>query len=105
MIKKYSRPSQKRAVRIRSKIRQLAGRPRLSVFRSLKYIYAQIIDDTQGVTLVAARGQKAAAVGTELAKKAQLKKIIEVVFDRGSYRYLGQVRQLAEAARQGGLKF
>lgn len=91
-------------------------RPRLSVFRSNKYIYAQIIDDQKGQTLVSAskkdveklegtKTQKARAIGMALADKAKKKKIKEVAFDRGSFAYKGRVKALAEGAREGGLKF
>lgn len=96
---------QSREARVRSKIRKSGTRPRLSVFRSNKAIYAQIIDDNKGETLVAAFGQVAGLVGETLAKKALVKKIKEVVFDRGRYQYHGQVKALAEGARKGGLKF
>ena len=107
----------KRRARVRGKISGTAQRPRLSVFRSAKHIYAQIIDDTNGVTLCAASsmdkdfegfgGNKEAAkkVGAAIAKKAVEKGITEVVFDRGGYLYHGRVKELAEAAREGGLKF
>ncbi|MBI3443541.1 50S ribosomal protein L18 [Candidatus Woesebacteria bacterium] len=90
---------------------------RLSVFRSSKYIYAQIIDDEKGATLVSfsdknlkfseklTKVQKAATTGEELAKRALKKKIKKVVFDRGRYKYHGRVRALAEGARKGGLVF
>ena len=105
----------KRHPRVRSKISGTAECPRLNVFRSSKNIYAQIIDDINGVTLVAAStlelegngGNKEAAfkVGEAIAKKAADKGITEVVFDRGGYIYHGRVKELAEGARQGGLKF
>ncbi|MGI6029962.1 MAG: 50S ribosomal protein L18 [Eubacteriales bacterium] len=105
----------KRHQRIRNKISGTAERPRLNVFRSLKNIYAQIIDDVAGVTLVSASslelegngGNKdaAKAVGQLVAKKALEKGITEVVFDRGGYVYHGRVQELAEGAREGGLKF
>lgn len=105
----------KRHTRVRSKISGTAECPRLNVFRSNKNIYAQIIDDINGVTLVAAStlevegngGNKEAAfkVGEAIAKKAADKGITEVVFDRGGYIYHGRVKELAEGARQGGLKF
>lgn len=105
----------KRHTRVRSKISGTADCPRLNVFRSNKNIYAQIIDDINGVTLVAAStlevegngGNKEAAfkVGEAIAKKAADKGITEVVFDRGGYIYHGRVKELAEGARQGGLKF
>jgi large subunit ribosomal protein L18 len=95
-------------------------RPRLSVYRSLKHIYAQVIDDTQGRTLVAASTQdaevqkqlkdkdksgQAAVVGEVLAKRAQAAGVKQIVFDRGGYKYHGRVKSLAEAARKGGLDF
>ena len=103
--------------RVRNKISGTAARPRLDVFRSAKHIYAQIIDDETGVTLVAAStvdkdfneygGNKdaAKAVGLKIAEKAQAKNIKDVVFDRGGYLYHGRVRSLAEGAREGGLNF
>jgi large subunit ribosomal protein L18 len=105
-----------RKQRTRKQIIGLTDRPRLSVFRSLKHFYMQIIDDKKGVTLCSAsdkdvttKGKKgvevASAVGTEIAKKAQDKKISKVVFDRGPYQYHGRVKAAAEAARAGGLKF
>lgn len=107
----------RRHKRIRAKISGSAARPRLDVFRSNANIYAQIIDDENGVTLLSAStldkefegygGNKEAAkaVGTMIAKKALEKGITEVVFDRGGYVYHGRVQALAEAAREGGLKF
>ena len=107
----------KRHVRVRAKISGTPECPRLDVFRSAKHIYAQIIDDVNGVTLCAASsmdkdvegfgGNKEAAkkVGSAIAKKAADKGITEVVFDRGGYIYHGRVKELAEAAREGGLKF
>lgn len=105
----------KRHTRVRSKISGTAECPRLNVFRSNTNIYAQIIDDVNGVTLVSASslelegngGNKEAAfkVGEAIAKKAADKGITEVVFDRGGYIYHGRVKELAEGARQGGLKF
>ena len=103
--------------RVRAKISGTAERPRLDVFRSAKNIYAQVIDDVAGVTLVSAStaeksfteygGNKEAAkkVGAAIAKRAADKGIAEVVFDRGGYIYHGRVKELAEAAREGGLKF
>ena len=99
---------------IRSKISGTAARPRLAVFRSNKSIYAQLVDDTTGTTLVAAtslNGEKATKieqstmVGKAIAAKALEKGITEVVFDRSGYLYHGRVKQLAEGAREGGLKF
>jgi large subunit ribosomal protein L18 len=104
--------------RIRTKISGSAGRPRLAIYRSLNHIYAQIIDDAAGSTLVSAStnetawrgktgGNIAAAkeIGKTIAERAKEKGIEEVVFDRGGYIYHGRVRSLAEAAREGGLKF
>lgn len=104
----------RRRNRIRAKVSGTASVPRLAVFKSLKYVYAQLIDDEKGVTLVAAtsKGAKAAgkveaakSVGKEIAKKASEKNIAKAVFDRGGYIYTGRVRALAEGAREGGLVF
>lgn len=97
--------SEQRKLRVRSKIRKLSSRPRLSVFRSNKLIYAQIIDDTKGVTVASAKGKDSNKVGEEIAKKSLTKKVKDVVFDKGEYRYHGRVRVLADAARKGGLNF
>ena len=103
--------------RVRGKISGTAECPRLNVFRSTKNIYTQIIDDVKGVTLVAASsldkefngngGNKEAArkVGEMIAKRAAEKGISQVVFDRGGYIFHGRVKELAEGAREGGLKF
>ena len=108
---------QKRHLRVRNHVAGTAARPRLNVFRSLAHIYAQIIDDENGMTLAAAssldkdfKGKggniaAAKAVGAAIAKKAIEKGISEVVFDRGGYIYHGRVAALAQAARDGGLKF
>ena len=105
---------------MRNKIVGTPERPRLSVFRSSKHIYAQLIDDLQGVTLAAAssahpdvRGsapyggnvKAAAVVGKKLAEAAKEKGISKAAFDRGHYRYHGRVKALADAAREGGLQF
>lgn len=110
----------KRHARVRVKVSGTAARPRLCVYRSLENIYAQIIDDVAGNTLVACstkekavvaltegktKVEQAKIVGVELAKKATAKGIEEVVFDRGGYLYIGRVQALAEGAREGGLKF
>lgn len=92
-------------LRTRAKIRATASRPRLSVYKSNKYIYAQIIDDVKGVTMASAKGTKPIEVGVEIAKKSIAKKIKLVVFDRGAYKYHGKVKALAESAREGGLEF
>ncbi len=107
----------RRHKRVRGKISGTAECPRLNVFRSASNIYAQIVDDMKGVTLVAASsldkefegtgGNKEAArkVGQMIAKRAVEKGIAQVVFDRGGYLYHGRVKELAEGAREGGLKF
>jgi large subunit ribosomal protein L18 len=105
--------------RIRKKLRGTAERPRLNVYRSLNHIYAQVIDDLSGKTLVAAstaEGKKedrrtggnvaaAKAVGKTIAERAKAKGVTKVVFDRGGYIYHGRVRALADAAREAGLQF
>ena len=100
--------------RLRSQVSGTATRPRLAVFKSNKFVYAQIIDDEAGKTLVAtdsrkeAKGtplEKAKAVGLQIAEKAIKAKIDTVVFDRGGFRYQGIVAMLADGAREGGLKF
>jgi large subunit ribosomal protein L18 len=111
---------QRRHARARRGLAGAPARPRLSVFRSLKQIYAQVIDDTTGTTLVAAstldpeirsqvagkkKGEAAATVGAILAQRAKVKGISAVVFDRGGYLYHGRVRALAESARKAGLQF
>lgn len=122
MINKPSRAAArvKRHYRIRNKVSGTAQQPRLAVFRSNKHIYAQIIDDVAGNTLVAASTleadvaskvehtstvEAAKAVGKAIAKKAMDKGITEVVFDRGGYIYHGKIQALAEAAREAGLQF
>ncbi|MDD4689118.1 MAG: 50S ribosomal protein L18 [Eubacteriales bacterium] len=120
MIKKYGSnvARKRRHLRVRKKISGTTSCPRLNVYRSLKNIYAQIIDDTKGVTLVAASsldvslkgtigGNKdaAKAVGKLIAEKAVAAGITEVVFDRSGYLYHGRVQELADGAREGGLKF
>ncbi len=119
MVKKFDSNAQrlKRHKRVRAQISGTPQRPRLDVFRSAKHIYAQVIDDVNGVTLAAAAsnekdfsiygGNKEAAkkVGLMIAERAKAKGIEEVVFDRGGYVYHGRVQALAEAAREGGLKF
>lgn len=80
-------------------------RRRLSVFRSNKFIYAQVIDDEKAETLAAAKGIDPTKVGGEIAAKAAKKKIKEVTFDRGGFKYHGKVKALSEAARKGGLEF
>ncbi len=125
MIGKSSKDQTRQKVhtRIRKKIEGTAQRPRLSVYRSVSHIYAQVIDDTEGATLVAAasiekgkgvKGEKrptggnlasAKEVGKLIAQRAKSKGIEKVVFDRGGYLYHGRVKALADAAREAGLKF
>jgi large subunit ribosomal protein L18 len=110
----------KRHLRVRRKLSGDGERPRLCVFRSLNHIYAQIIDDVKGHTLAAAstldaeikgnskdknKTGRAELVGELLARRAKDKKIKQVAFDRGGFKYHGRVKALAEAARKGGLKF
>lgn len=107
----------RRKIRTRSKVKGTKERPRLSVFRSSRYIYAQLINDTDRKTIVGvsekqlgekiegSKIEKAKKLGIVIAKKAKVKKITNVVFDRGSYRYHGRVKALAEGAREGGLVF
>jgi len=112
---------ERRRMRVRSRLQQLAnGKPRLSVFRSSKHIYAQIIDDANGVTIAAASSvdkelkgslktgadtEAAQRVGQLVAERAKAKGIDAVVFDRGGYIYHGRVKALADGAREGGLTF
>ena len=110
MVSKKSRSEirVKKHTRLRNRFAGTAERPRLAVFRSNNHMYAQIIDDTVGNTLVAAStNEKAAAtyVGTLIAKRALEKGIEEVVFDRGGFIYQGKIQALADAAREAGLKF
>jgi len=104
----------RRRARIRAKISGTKDIPRLSVFRSGRFIYAQLIDDDKGVTLVAGsdmkttkgtKTERAKAVGTQIAEMAKAKGITKVVFDRGGFLYRGRVASLADGAREGGLIF
>ena len=110
---------QKRRLRVRNKLRAMAnGRPRLSVHRSSKNISVQLIDDAQGVTLASASTlekdlglvgknnvEAAAKIGAVIAERARAKGVEEVVFDRGGFLFHGKIKALADAAREGGLKF
>jgi large subunit ribosomal protein L18 len=107
---------EKRKARVRSRLFGVEVKPRLSVYRSLAHIYAQIVDDSKSATLIAAsdseikdkkltKKEAAEAVGKLLAEKSLQKGISEVVFDRGGFKYHGRISALAEAARKGGLKF
>ncbi len=118
-MKRTEAPRDIRHRRIRHKVVGTVARPRLAVFRSLLHIYAQLIDDATGNTMIAASDIKmakvkvegsrriaiATAVGKELAEKAMAVGITAVVFDRGGYRYHGRVKALADAARAAGLQF
>ena len=120
-MSRYLNPMERRRARVRRAVKAAAGtRPRLSVFRSSKHIYAQVIDDVKGQTLAAASSMEkplregaktganidaAKAVGKLLAERAKEKGVNEVVFDRGRYLYHGRVKALADAAREGGLSF
>ncbi len=118
--KKKAEHRRSKAVRVRNALRAVAGRPRLSVFRSLKNIYCQVIDDVQGKTLAAAssrdrdlretlKGMKkadvAVRIGQLIAERARAAGVESVAFDRGPYKYHGRIKALADAARAGGLKF
>jgi large subunit ribosomal protein L18 len=122
MITPIDRSSERNRIhkRIRAKISGSAIRPRLCIYRSLKYVYAQIVDDAKGTTLVAASTAEknlradmkqasnikaAKVVGKAIAERALAKGIEAVVFDRGGYLYHGRVKAIAEAARESGLKF
>jgi large subunit ribosomal protein L18 len=117
----HKTPTERRKARVRRAVKAAAnGRVRLTVHRSSKHIYAQVIDDTKGVTLVSASSlektqrdagktgantEAAKAVGKLVAERATQKGIKNVVFDRGSYMYHGRIKALADAAREGGLSF
>lgn len=118
-MKHGTKKRERRHKRVRSKVVGTSSRPRLSIFRSNRFVYGQVIDDAKRQTLVgvhsravatskeknAAKGDVARLVGRELARRALEKKIKQVTFDRGGYRYQGRVRALAEGAREGGLEF
>lgn len=117
MITRYSSKTILRKTKVRAKLKRFSNRLRLSIFRSNKHLYVQIIDDKKAQTLVAATDQeiktpkglsknkKAYLTGQILAKKALKKQLKKVYFDRGSYQYHGRVAQLAQGAREGGLIF
>lgn len=112
----------RRHIRVRKHLAGIPDRPRLNVFRSLNHIYAQVIDDSKGVTLVSAssldasiqeaeltsgkgKTERASLVGKLVAERAQEAGITQVVFDRGGYKYHGRIKALADASREAGLKF
>jgi len=118
--KSRSLARERRHVRVRKHVSGTPSRPRLNVFKSLTGIYAQIIDDVQGNTLISAstidnelrekmkglkKIEQAKAIGKALAERAKSKGISSVVFDRGGFRYVGRIKALAEGAREGGLQF
>lgn len=118
--KSRSQARQRRHTRVRKYVSGTSERPRLNVFRSLTGIYAQVIDDEAGITLVSAstidralsdemegktKTEQAHLVGKTLAERASAKGIDQVIFDRGGYRYIGRVKALADGAREGGLEF
>jgi large subunit ribosomal protein L18 len=119
MIRKISKNEirERIHVRIRKKLRGTSERPRLAIFRSVAHIYAQVIDDSKGVTLAAASSTEkgivptggnvsaATEIGRKVAERAKEQGIAKVVFDRGGYLYHGRVKALAEAAREAGLEF
>jgi large subunit ribosomal protein L18 len=120
MSEKSQRARKRRHQRVRQRVVGTPEQPRLNVFRSLKHIYAQVIDDSQGRTLVSAstvepdlhkkvagktKTEQAAIVGQAIAERAQKAGLKKIVFDRGGYKYHGRVKSLAEAAREGGLDF
>jgi len=114
MTRTIIKPRARRQARIRSKVKGSETRPRLSVFRSNRYVYAQIINDETGKTIVSARDveskaktmrERAKELGKILAGKAKEKKVSQVVFDRAGYSYTGIIREIAEGAREGGLDF
>ncbi len=113
MIKRYKTQRSKIKSRVRSKLMGTSSRPRLTVFRSNKHMYAQLIDDEGGLTLTSAsdsemkgtKTEKSKAVGLSLAQKALDKKVKKAIFDRNGFTYHGRVASLAEGAREGGLEF
>ncbi len=96
---------ERRHNRIRAKIQGTPERPRLAVYKSNRYLEAQVIDDTVGKTILSAKMGDAQKLGADIAKRAKEKGINKVVFDRGGFRYTGQIETLAKAARAGGLEF
>ncbi|MBI5296294.1 MAG: 50S ribosomal protein L18 [Chloroflexi bacterium] len=120
MAKSRSAARERRHARVRAHVSGTSARPRLNVFRSVNEIYAQVIDDSAGQTLVAAssidkelrekmkglkKAEQAKLVGKAVAERAKSKGIETVVFDRGGFRYFGRVKALADGAREGGLQF
>ncbi len=113
-VRQYRTQRAKRKVRVRGRVLGTSARPRLSVFRSSKHIFVQLIDDDKGVTLISSSDleiksgtkiERAFEVGKAVAAGAKKKKVKKVVFDRGGYAYHGRVKAIAEGAREGGLEF
>jgi large subunit ribosomal protein L18 len=117
-MNKYKKGIERRSIKIRAKISGSTDRPRLVVTRSSKFIYAQIIDDITGKTLLSGsdrnqnkenakitKSEKARSLGKEIAEKAKKMKIGKIVFDRNGYKYHGRIKALADGAREGGLLF
>lgn len=115
-MKKQNIKKNRRQIRTRTKVRNLKKTPRVSIFRSNKYISAQVIDDSKGRTLLGVsekdlkeksgtKSEKAKSLGLFMAKSLKTKKISEIVFDRGSYSYHGRVKSFAQGLREGGLRF
>lgn len=115
-IKHNLTPKQARTRRVRARVKGTTQKPRLHVYRSNKYLYAQVIDDAKGITVAAAietkqvnpkstKTDRAKKLGEAIAQKATAKKVSTVVFDRGPVRYHGRVKAFADAAREHGLKF
>ncbi len=112
-LRKIQHAAERRTARVRHKLRLVSDLPRVSVFRSLNHVYAQLIDDAKGNTLLSCSSRElkksgdktsmAKAVGLELAKRAKAQGIAAVCFDRGAYRYHGRVKELCEGLREGGL--
>jgi len=105
MIKRYNQNKTRRTIRTRSKVMSTGQKYRLSVNRSNKYIYAQLLDVFAGKTLVGTWGKAPEEVGKKIAEAAKKMKVEKVAFDRGAYKYHGRVKLLADAARAAGLKF
>ena len=118
--KSRSLARERRHVRVRKHVSGSAARPRLNVFKSISWIYAQVIDDNEGNTLISAstvdkelrekvkgmkKTEQAKVIGKAVAERAVSKGILSVVFDRGGFRYVGRIKALAEGAREGGLQF
>ncbi len=105
IVKRYASRAARRLARVRSAVSKNLEVPRLSVFKSNKYLYAQIIDQKTGKSVAGVRSKTADEAGKRITEKAMATGIKNVIFDRGSYRYHGKVKLLAESAREAGLEF